>query len=402
MKNIKTQTMTTPLMQTYQHFPINAIKGKKNYLWDDKGKKYLDFTSGIAVLALGHQPKTVLNAIEKQLHKLWHCSNLYHIPQQRKLANQLTKLTCFDQVFFCNSGAEANEAAFKLARRYANLALGKKVGHIISFKNSFHGRTLGTLTATGQMNLHKTFGPMLPGFSFLPYNDKESLNKISQDKNCIAVILELVQGEGGIIPANKKWIQKLAKICSTKQILLIVDEVQTGIGRTGSFYAYQQYGIKPDILTSAKALASGFPIGAMMAKKKISSFFTPGTHGSTFGGNPLVMTAGIATINAINKNNILKNCQIKSKYIFKKLNQVEKNFPKIISQVRGLGLMIGIKTKLPAIQIVNKLRDNYHLLILTAGKNVVRILPPLTVKYKQINYFIYALTKTFKKMEKNL
>jgi acetylornithine aminotransferase len=381
----------SPVMQAYGRFPMTVVRGKGCYLWDDQGIKYLDFTAGIAVCALGHVPDQVKEVLQKQLATLWHCSNLFHIAPQEALAKRLTDATCCDQVFFCNSGAEANEGAVKLARLYAHRVQHRPSGQIVTFTHSFHGRTIATLTATAQTQLQEGFGPLVPGFKYLPYNSEEAIDTLRKDDDCIAVMMEMVQGEGGVIPADPQWVTKLAEVCRVKDILLIVDEVQTGIGRTGSFFAYEQYGIEPDIVTMAKALGSGIPIGAFMAKKKVSMLMTAGSHGSTFGGNPFAMTAGLATLDVFAKNHIIDHCRSVATYLMKKLWALQASYPGLIKEVRGKGLMIGVETAFPALDAVNELRTKHHVLLLTAGKFVLRILPPLIVTSEQIDRFIAAL-----------
>jgi acetylornithine aminotransferase len=396
MLNTKSEEKIAPVMTAYGRFPITIEKGKGTYVWDSEGTKYLDFTAGIAVLALGHVPDSVEAALKKQLDTLWHCSNLYHIAPQEKLAKMLTDRTCCDQVFFGNSGAEANEGAIKLARRYANLVLHKPEGHIVTFDHSFHGRTLATMAATAQEKIHSGFGTLVPGFKYLPYNDAEDIDAIAADEECIAVMLEMVQGEGGVIPADKAWVQKLASVCKEKGIPMIVDEVQTGMGRTGTLFAYEHYDIEPDILTVAKALGSGIPIGAFLAKKHISQLLTPGTHGSTFGGNPFATTAGVATIEAFEKQDVIAQCVKNADYLNQKLNNLKEKYAKQLIAVRGLGLLIGVETSAPAIDIVNEMREKHHVLILTAGKHVLRILPPLVTNEAEIDQFIEAFDDVLK------
>ncbi|WP_332238792.1 aspartate aminotransferase family protein [Sporolactobacillus sp. KGMB 08714] len=393
MLNTKSAEKVFPVMSAYGRFPITIVKGKGSYVWDDTGKKYLDYTAGIAVLALGHVPDAVEAVLKKQLDTLWHCSNLFHIASQEKLAAMLADLSCCDQVFFCNSGAEANEAAIKLARRYAHLIKHKENGHIVTFEHSFHGRTIATLTATAQKKIQDGFGPLVPGFRYLPFNSEEAVQAIAEDSDCIAVMLEMVQGEGGVLPADKPWIEALAKVCGEKGILLIVDEVQTGIGRTGTLFAYEQYGIEPDIVTVAKALGSGIPIGAVLAKKAVSQVFTPGTHGSTFGGNPFATAAGVATLETFKKQNVLEQCRKNAASLTEKLNGLKKKYPGAIKEVRGKGLLIGVETFAPAIEWVNQLREEHRVLVLTAGKNVLRVLPPLVTNEAEIGYFTEALDK---------
>ncbi|WHY68144.1 acetylornithine transaminase [Neobacillus sp. SuZ13] len=390
-------SLTSPVMATYSRFPVTLVKGKGSYVWDEQGTQYLDFTSGIATCNLGHVPDVVKDALEEQLQNLWHCSNLYNIPNQEKLASLLTGNSCGDQVFFCNSGAEANEAAIKLARRYASKVKGKEAPEIVTFQQSFHGRTLATLSATGQEKIQQGFFPLVSGFSYLPFNDEEALELLYTIEPA-AVLLELVQGEGGVIPANHEWVKKLAKICKEREILLMVDEIQTGIGRTGTLFAYEQYGIEPDVISIAKGLGSGFPIGAIIAKEEAAKGFDPGSHGSTFGGNPLATAAGVATVKHIHDTNILNQANEMASYLDKKLLVMKEEYS-LIKDIRGLGLLKGIVVDTNALEIVQKALEN-NLLILTAGPNVVRILPPLTVTTEEINEFIKALEKTFQSIEK--
>jgi len=393
MNDIKTNGSV--LMNTYNRFPLTLVKGKGSYVWDDQDVQYLDFTSGIAVCNLGHAPAFVHDEIVKQLDNLWHCSNLYTIPQQVELATLLTENSCFDQVFFCNSGAEANEAAIKLARKYAKDIAENQNYEIVTFVNSFHGRTMATLTATGQEKIHKGFQPLVTGFTYFPYNDYDALNQLENSKTC-AVLLELVQGEGGVIPAEKSWIKKLVEICHSNGILIMVDEIQTGIGRTGTLFAYEQYGFEPDVMTIAKGLGSGFPIGALLAKKEVGIALDPGSHGSTFGGNPLASTAGVATLKCILTTNVLDHAKEVAEYLQEQLVGLTEKFP-IISNSRGLGLLQGIVVKGKASEIVNAAREQ-HVLILTAGKDVVRILPPLTVTKQEIDEFIMCISTVFEKV----
>lgn len=384
-------------MATYSRFPVTLVKGKGSYVWDDQGKQYLDFTSGIATCNLGHVPDAVKEKLEEQLQDLWHCTNLYHIPNQEKLAALLAANSCGDQVFFCNSGAEANEAAIKLARRYANKVKGSGFSEVVTFQQSFHGRTLATLTATGQEKIQQGFSPLMPGFSYLPFNDEEALEELTTRKPA-AVLLELVQGEGGVIPANPEWVKKLAEICKDNGILLMVDEIQTGIGRTGTLFAYEQYGIEPDVISLAKGLGSGFPIGAIIAKEEAAKGFEPGSHGSTFGGNPLATAAGLATVTHILETNLLKQVNEVVTYLDSQLEMLKEKY-EFIKNIRGKGLLKGLLVETNALDIVQKAIAN-NLLILTAGPNVVRILPPLTVTKEEINEFIEALEKTFQGIEK--
>jgi len=392
MSNPSVITNPQPIMNTYARFPLTLVKGEGSYVWDDSGKKYLDFSSGIATCNLGHAPTYVREKLEEQLKNLWHCSNLYHIPAQEKLAEGLVQNSCADQVFFCNSGAEANEGAIKLARRYAKKVKGSEAFEVVTFKQSFHGRTLATLSATGQEKIQDGFSPLMPGFRYLPYNDLEALQELSTNNTC-AVLLELIQGEGGVVPADQEWVTQLAKICQENGILLMVDEIQTGMGRTGSLFAYQQYGIEPDVITLAKGLGSGFPIGAILAKAEAAGGFTPGSHGSTFGGNPLATTAGLATLEYMLQESIPQQAKQSGEYLLTKLKELQAKYPQI-QEVRGKGLLIGIKVGEIAGDLVNKAREK-QLLIVTAGPDVLRILPPLTASEAELDQALSILSELF-------
>ncbi|GGE29315.1 acetylornithine aminotransferase [Pullulanibacillus camelliae] len=385
------------LMSTYGRFPIEIVKGKGSYVWDAAGTQYLDFTSGIATCNLGHVPEGVKDKLHDQVETLWHCSNLYHIPSQEQLAQKLIELSCFDKAFFCNSGAEANEAAIKLARRYANKVKKTEAFNIVTFQHSFHGRTMATLSATGQEKIHDGFDPLLKGFHYLPYNDFTALDQLSGKQTC-AVLLELVQGEGGVNPADPEWVKALEKKCHAEGIFLMVDEIQTGVGRTGTLFAYEQYGIEPDVMTLAKGLGSGFPIGAMLAKEEAAKGFTPGSHGSTFGGNPLATTAGVATLEAIVEADLIPHAKEMGTYLKNVLEKLKETYPEHILEIKGKGLLVGVVTAQPAIDIVNKAREEQHLLILTAGPQVIRILPPLNTTSIEIDAFVQAFAKVLQSL----
>ncbi|WP_134704530.1 acetylornithine transaminase [Ammoniphilus sp. YIM 78166] len=363
------------LFNNYGRWPITIVKGEGNYLYDAEGKKYLDLVSGIAVTSLGNVPPQVKAKVAEQLDTLWHCSNLFNIPQQEELAAKLTSISCADRVFFCNSGAEANEAAIKLARKYGN-AKGKN--EIITFENSFHGRTLATLTATGQEKVKTGFHPLPEGFKTVPYNDIEVL-KAAIGPNTCAIMMEMIQGEGGVHPADPALVEAVTQLCKEHDLLLIVDEVQTGIGRTGKWFAHQHYGIEPDIITMAKGLGSGFPVGAMMAKEFLNDTFGPGTHGSTFGGNPLAMAAGLGTLEAI--ETLLPEVEKKGAYLMEQLGG------------RGKGLIIGIEFDFEVAPIVTKLREE-GILALVAGPKVLRILPPFTITQEEMDLAIEKIKQT--------
>ncbi|WP_147802186.1 acetylornithine transaminase [Alkalicoccus halolimnae] len=384
----KINTEMSALMQTYNRFPLTLTKGKGSYVWDEEGASYLDFTSGIAVCNLGHVPEEVKHAVSEQLEQLWHCSNLFHIPAQEKAA----RLLCgndFDEAFFCNSGAEANEAAWKLARKYMYDQNKKEKTDIISFTHSFHGRTGGAMAATAQEKVHTGFTPLMPGFSYLPFNEETVTEKINPEKTA-AVMLELIQGEGGVRAADKSWVNNLAEFCSKNDILLIIDEIQTGAGRTGTLFAYEQYSIKPDILTAAKGIGSGFPAGAMLAPKNIAASFNHGTHGTTFGGNPLSMTAVYATISAILEPGFLEDVKNKGMYFQKELQNAAAGYE---VEIRGSGLMTGMAFKETIVPLIDHLRKN-GVLALPAGPDVLRILPPLTASYMELSAFADTLKQS--------
>lgn len=381
------------IMSTYARFPIKLIKGEGSYVTDENEVEYLDYTSGIATCNLGHRPEGVQKGLENQLNQLWHVSNLYHIEPQEKLAEQLVAHTCFDQVFFGNSGAEANEGAIKLARRYHQKVKETGKYEVVTFSQSFHGRTLATLKATAQEKIQDGFLPEMPGFRYLPYNDEAALDDLVHEETA-AVLLELVQGEGGVIPAKQAFIDKLVRICHENGVLIIVDEIQTGVGRTGHLYCYEQYGFEPDILTTAKGLGSGLPIGAVLAKEEVSRAFSAGTHGSTFGGNPLVTTAGLKTIEAITVPGFLEDVQEKAAYFYQGLIKL-KNESQQIKEVRGKGFLLGLLIDGKAIDLVHKAREEHHLLLVVAGPDVLRILPPLTTTKAEMDYALEVLRDLF-------
>ncbi len=385
----KSTLKNSPIMNTYKRLPLSIQKGKGTIVWSENGEEYLDFTSGIATCNLGHCPSDIQTALQKQLTELWHTSNLYQIPKQEELAHLLVRNSCFDQVFFCNSGAEANEAAIKLIRSFAKHNGGKQAS-IVTFQQSFHGRTLATVAATGQEKIKAGFEPMLEGFTHMPYNDNQTLRAI-RELSPTAVMLELLQGEGGVIPADSDWIKELFSICKQDGILLVVDEVQTGMGRTGSLFLYEQYGIEPDIMTLAKGLGSGFPIGAMMAKEEVANSFQPGMHGSTFGGNPLACTAGTATLKVLSETDVIRNSVEQSHYLWTELESLKATYS-FVKEIRGRGMLIGILIEGDAMKLVNKALHE-KLLILSAGANVIRLLPPLTVSKEEVDLFIQKFTK---------
>lgn len=378
------------LFPNYGRWPISIVKGEGNYLWDDQGKRYLDMVSGIAVTSLGNVPPKVKQKLQEQLDTLWHCSNLFNIPVQEALADKLVSLTCGDRAFFCNSGAEANEAAIKLARRYAQRILNEDRYEVITFTQSFHGRTLATLTATGQDKVKDGFAPLPEGFKTVPYNDAKALREAITDKT-IAIMLEMVQGEGGVNPADPAFVEEIKALCAEHNLLIIADEVQTGIGRTGKWFAYQHYDVEPDIITMAKGLGSGFPIGAIVGKEKLADAFSPGTHGTTFGGNPLAATAGLATLETIEEDGYIEKVNEMGDYLRAQLEGLKASHPNIID-VRGKGLLVGLEMDGPVGDIVAALREE-GILLLMAGPNVIRILPPFTITTEEIDEAVQALAR---------
>jgi len=376
------------LFPTYARFPITLVKGQGSWLWDDRGNRYLDFMSGLAVTNLGHAPAKVKEALVKQLDELWHASNLFRIPGQEEAAKLLTANSHAGAVFFCNSGAEANEAAIKLARRYHRKVLGNGRYEIITFKQSFHGRTLATLTATGQDKVKDGFDPLPPGFVTVPLHDEQALRAAITDWTA-AVMIEMVQAEGGVIPVDPAFVKAIARLCEEQGLLLIVDEVQTGMGRTGKLFAFQHYGIEPDIFTLAKGLGSGFPVGAMLAKRKLAEAFGPGSHASTFGGTPIAMAAVKATIEMMLADNIPQRAAESGEYLKARLREKLAGCP-IVREVRGLGLIVGIECAEPVAELVSEIHRR-GLLVVTAGPNVIRLLPNLLVTREEIDLAVDIL-----------
>lgn len=376
------------LMDTYNRYPIMLVKGEGTRVWDSEGNAYLDFVAGIAVNSLGHCHPALVEAIKKQAETLIHCSNLYWNEKQIELARMISENSFGGKVFFANSGAEANEGAIKLARKYASLKYGGKRYKIITAKNSFHGRTFGALTATGQEKYHKGFGPLLAGFKYVPLNDIEAIYEAVDDEVC-AIMLEVIQGEGGIHEATPEYVKAVRKICDENDLLFILDEVQTGIGRTGKLFGYEHYGVVPDIMTLAKGLGGGFPIGAIVAKED-KAVFKPGDHASTFGGNPLACAAGIAVLNEVTKDGFLEGVDKKGKYFREGLETLQKKH-KVVKEIRGKGLMVGCEVDLEdASEIVLKALEK-GLLINSVSHNVLRFVPPLIVTEEEIDEALQIL-----------
>lgn len=380
---------SSTLFPTYARFPITLVKGEGSRLWDDQGKEYIDFMSGIAVTNLGHAPTQVKEKLVAQLDQLWHVSNLFHIPNQEKLAEALTSHSCLDYVFFCSTGAEANEAAIKLARRYSNKILNRpERTDIISFHMSFHGRTLATLTATGQDKVKDGFDPLPPGFIYATYNDIQSVEGAITARTC-AIMIEAVQGEGGVLPAEPRFMAEVAQLCKQHDILLIIDEVQTGMGRTGKLFAYEHYGIEPDIITLAKGLGSGFPIGAMLGKAKLRDAFSAGTHGSTFGGTPIATAASLATLETIINEGLIERASQLGTYTMEQLTNRLKGNP-IVKEVRGKGLLIGIVCSIPVSAMISELQT-LGILAISAGPQVIRLAPALNIPQHELDLGIHCI-----------
>lgn len=378
------------VMNTYGRLPLALVKGQGAYVFDADGKEYLDFVAGIAVNSVGHCHPRVVEAVKKQAETLFHCSNLYWIEPQVELAKVLVKNSVFDKVFFCNSGGEANEGAIKLARKYARKHWGQDKYEIITMKQSFHGRTLATLTATGQEKYHKGYEPLPEGFKYAPFNDLEALKQAIGPNTC-AIMLEPVQGEGGVVPGEESFIKGVRKLCDEMHLLFIVDEVQCGLGRTGKLFAYQHYDVEPDIMTLAKALGGGAPIGALLAKDEVAEAFQPGDHAATFGGNPLVTAAGVAVLNVILEEDLVRNAEAQGEYLSCKLEGLKSKY-KFIKEVRGKGLIIGMECEISVADIVGAcLKEG--LLVLSAGPNVLRFLPPLNITFVQVDQAMTILER---------
>ena len=382
------------LAKNYNRRKIAFKRGQGSFLYSTNGTRYLDFVQGIAVNSLGHANPYLIKEMNKQANKVWHVSNSFLIPEGEKLAKRLTQKTFADYVMFQNSGTEATEAAIKVARRYF-YSIGKpKKNRILCVKNSFHGRTLAAIYASGSKKMTEGFGPKVDGFDHFEFGNHKSLKKAITNKTA-AIMCESVMGESGIKVIPDWYLRELRKICNKKKILLILDEVQCGIGRSGKFFAYEYSKIKPDIVPIAKGIGGGFPIGAVLMNKKAASGMVPGTHGSTFGGNPLAMSVGNAVLNQIFKKGFLKNVREISKYFRYELDKIKDDYPKLIKEVRGLGLLIGLQLFEDQTKFIQKLMDN-KLLTIRAGENVIRILPPLNVKKVELDLAIKVIRKVCK------
>lgn len=377
---------------TYSRFPVAFVKGEGCRLWDDAGKEYLDFLAGIAVCGLGHCHPEVTRAIEEGARQLIHVSNLFYTYPQVELAAELTRLSFADKVFFSNSGAEANEAAIKLARKYSRDRFGPGRFHIISMKDSFHGRTMATLSATGQTKVQKGFEPLVEGFCFVDFNSVEAVEAAVTDKTC-AVLLEPVQGEGGLHFPAPGYLKDLQALCRQKKLLLIFDEIQSGLGRTGTLFACEQEGVSPDIMTLAKALANGLPMGAMLATDEVAQAFTPGSHATTFGGGPLVASAALATLRVISAPDFLEKVRETGAYLLARFAELKERFS-FIKEVRGRGLMVGMELDMPGAQFVTRCLEKGAVINCTHD-TVLRFVPPLIAGRAEVNRMAGILEDVF-------
>ena len=384
------------LAKNYNRKKISFKHGKGSYLYSTNNKKYLDFVQGIAVNSLGHAHPKLINTINNQSKKLWHVSNAFQIPEGEKLAKKLCQKTFADFVIFQNSGAEATEAAIKVARRYF-YSIGKPYkNRILCIKNSFHGRTLAAIFASGSKKMTEGFGPKIPGFDHFRFGDHKSLKK-KITKKTAAIMIEPIMGEGGIKVIPDWCLKELRKLCNKKKILLILDEVQCGISRTGSFFSFEKSKIKPDIVPIAKGIGGGFPVGAVLMNKKVASGMVPGTHGSTFGGNPLAMAVGNTVMDIVSSKKFLKNIENLSKYFLFELRNIQETYPKIIKSIRGKGFLIGIQLHKDQTNFIKKLLEN-RLLTIRASENVIRILPPLNVKKSELDQALKIINKVCKEL----
>jgi len=386
------QEETNFLLNTYARHPIFLVRGQGAKVWDSNGREYLDFVGGIAVCNLGHCHPRVVQALEEQARRLIHCSNLYYIGPQLDLAQRLCEHSFGEKVFFCNSGAEANEAAIKLARKYTKEQYGGKKYKIITMEDSFHGRTMGALSATGQQKLHKGFEPLLPGFKYVPFDDIEAVKEAIGPQTC-AVMVEPIQGEGGVNLPSPDYLKGLRELCDQKKILLIYDEVQVGMGRTGKLFAYQHYDTPPHIMTLAKSLGNGVPIGAVVTTEEVAQAFSPGSHASTFGGNPMATRVGCVVLDTLLGDGILENCQQMGEYFLRGLLALKERYA-FIKDVRGKGLIIGVELEFEGKEIVGRCLEKGFLINCTMDR-VLRFVPPLIITRNEIDLLLAALEEIF-------
>ena len=380
------------MMQTYTRQPLSIVRGRGTKVYDLEGHEYLDFVGGIAVNILGHGHPDLVQAIQRQAAQLIHTSNLYYTEPQVQLAQLLVEHSFADKVFFCNGGAEANEAAIKLARRYSHDRYGAERFEIVTMKNSFHGRTMATLTATGQDKVQKGYEPLLQGFSYVAFNNLEELERAVTDKTA-AIMIEPIQGEGGVYVADREYLKQVRDLCTRKDVLLIFDEVQTGMGRTGSLFAYEQWGVQPDIMTLAKGLGGGVPIGACLAIDSVAKTFSPGSHASTFGGNPLACAAGLAVCHTLLDSRLLDHARRTGEYFSKGLSDCKARH-RVVREVRGLGLLQGIELDMDAKTVVSECLAR-GILINATGEHVLRFVPPLIITPQEIDRLLDTLAQVF-------
>jgi len=381
------------IIGTYRRQPVVFVRGEGAHLWDIEGKEYIDFVAGIAVCSLGHAHPKVVEAICRQAGTLTHVSNLYYTEPQVRFAGMLVENSFADRVFFCNSGAEANEAAIKLARKYGHDNLGGKY-EILTMKGSFHGRTLAAITATGQEKFHVGFSPLPEGFRYVPFNDAQALEKCVSEKTC-AVLLEPIQGEGGVRMPDENYLKAVREICDRRGILMILDEVQTGMGRTGKLFGYEHYGVTPDIMTLAKALGNGIPAGALAATETVSAVFGPGTHASTFGGNPLAMAAAIATLETILEDGFLERCRTMGEYLQERLWSLRKDHP-VVQDVRGKGLLVGMDLSVEGNSTVKACLER-GILINCTFDHILRMVPPLVISKQDVDRLVQVLDEVLER-----
>ena len=398
-KDFRPEVFDSHVMTTYGRFPLTLTRGEGCRVWDDQGNEYLDMVAGIATCTLGHAHPVMVEAVTQQMQTLHHVSNLYYIPEQGALAQWLTEHSCADRVFFCNSGAEANEGAIKLARKYGHTKLGIDEPVIITANASFHGRTLATITATGQPKYQKNFAPLVPGFHYVPFNDGDALERAIASLNTngprvAAILLEALQGEGGVNPGNVQYFKQVRQLCDQHKILLIMDEVQVGVGRTGKLWGYENLGIEPDVFTVAKGLGGGVPIGAMLCKSSCD-VLQPGDHASTYGGNPFVCGVALAVCQTVESQNLMANASARGQQLRQGLLKLVDAYPNLFEQARGWGLINGLVLKpdapIKSVDIVKAAIDQ-KLLLVPAGPNVVRFVPPLTINAAEIDEALNKLT----------
>ncbi|TYC85443.1 aspartate aminotransferase family protein [Novosphingobium sp. BW1] len=381
----------TPLMPVYPRCGVRPVRGEHCHLISEDGRRFLDFASGIAVNALGHSHEGLISTIQKQAETLMHVSNLYGSPQGEAIAQRLVDLTFADTVFFTNSGAEAVECAIKTARVYHQSAGNDEKFELITFNNAFHGRTMATISASSQEKMHKGFLPLLPGFKYIDFNDLEAA-AAAIGPNTAGFLVEPIQGEGGIRVADEAFLKGLRELCDKHDLMLILDEVQSGVGRTGTFYAYEQYGIEPDILATAKGIGGGFPVGACLATEQAARGMTFGTHGSTYGGNPFAMAAIGAVLDVVGEDSFLADVRAKGERLKARLEQFIGNYPELFEGVRGKGLFLGLKMKVEPRPFVAHMRDNHQVLAVSAGDQVMRVIPPLVIDDSHIDEFLEKLS----------